>query len=107
MENGDIRDDQITASSEWSDLDRAASARLNLVASDETYGSWTAAKADLNQWLQVDFERSTVIKGISTQGRQDYGSLVKNYTISFSNDGKNFQNYEHGGITKVIVTRNG
>lgn len=96
MESREIRDDQITASSHYSS-NPPRSARLNA-------GAWSAKKLDLNQWLQVDFERSTIITGISTQGL-DYDGLgfdfVTDYTISFSNDEQNFHGYKPQGELKV------
>lgn len=101
MESNEIRDDQITASSEWRDHHRAANGRLNFMAEGRKRGAWSAATNDLNQWLQVDFQRSTIVTGISTQGRQDSNQFVKSYTISFSDDGKNFYCYKAGGMLKV------
>ena len=95
MESREIRDDQITASSQYSSKP-PSSARLNA-------GAWSAKTLDLNQWLQVDFERSTIITGISTQGL--YLGLgfefVTDYTISFSNDEQNFHGYKPRGVLKV------
>ena len=95
MESGEIRDDQITASSQESSYP-ALGARLNA-------RGWSAKTSDLNQWLQVDFERSTIITGISTQGL-DLGlgfEFVTDYTISFSNDEQNFHGYKPQGELKV------
>ena len=95
MESREIRDDQITASSQESSYP-ASSARLNA-------GAWMAMTSGLNQWLQVDFERSTIITGISTQGL-DMGlgfEYVTDYTISFSNGEQNFHGYKPQGELKV------
>ena len=101
MENCEISDDQITSSSDWSSKHRAVNGRLNFIAGDGRKGAWSSKIKDLNQWLQVDFQRSAIITGISTQGRQDYDHFVKNYTISFSDDGKHFNDYKTGGTLKV------
>jgi hypothetical protein len=99
MENGTIRDNQITASSEYGSFYSASNGRLN---NNGTIGVWSAKKNNGNQWLQVDFQRSTIITGISTQGRVSYHNQhVKNYTISFSVDGAKFHNYKLNGIHKV------
>ena len=93
MENGEISDDQITALSEHGDppSHRAPNARLNF---NKNSGAWSAKTNDLNQWLQVDFQRSTIITGISTQGRIQYTQFVKSYTVSFSDDESNFQSFK-------------
>ena len=101
MESKEIRDGQITASSQWRIGHGAANARLNFVSGPRRTGAWSAKTNDLNQWLQVNFKRSTIIEGISTQGRQDWDQFVKSYTTSFSQDGKNFYCYVTEGILKV------
>ena len=101
MENGKISDEQITSSSDWRDNHGPANGRLNFVASNGRTGSWSSGTNDVNQWLQVDFQRSTIITGISTQGRQDHYQFVKSYTISFSDDEKCFNEYKTGGTLKV------
>lgn len=57
MENGDILDGQITASSELTSNHAAHRGRLHLKKSQGQFGAWTAANDDLHQWLQVDTTR--------------------------------------------------
>ena len=97
MESREIHDDQITASSQYPSYP-PSSARLNLILEQ---GAWSARTEDLHQWLQVDFERSTIITGISTQGIHYGSEFVTNYTISFSNDEQNFYGYKPRGVLKV------
>jgi hypothetical protein len=101
MENGKIRDNQITASTQYNYGHRAANGRLNFRAGSGRTGAWSSRRNDRNQWLQVDFQRSTIITGISTQGRQEATQFIKSYTISFSDDGKSFRSYKPGGMLKV------
>ncbi len=101
MENGNIRDNQITASSRWNYGHRVQNGRLNFRAHSGRTGAWSSLRNDRNQWLQVDFQRTKIITGVSTQGRQDLTEIVKSYAISFSNDGKRFHSYERGGLVKV------
>ena len=101
MESNEIRDGQITASSQWRISHGAANGRLNFMSGPRRTGAWSAKTNDFNQWLQVDFKRSTIIEGISTQGRQDRDQFVKSYTISFSEDGKDFDCYVTKEVLKV------
>ena len=101
MENGAISGDQITATTIWNYRTRAGNGRLNLTAGSGRAGSWSSRVNDLNQWLQVDFQRSTIVTGISTQGRQDYPQFVRRYTISSSGDQNNFNRYKTREILKV------
>ncbi|XP_028412003.1 EGF-like repeat and discoidin I-like domain-containing protein 3 [Dendronephthya gigantea] len=100
MENGNINDNQITASNEHNINHRAANGRLNFTPRDGRTGAWSSGKQNLNQWLQVDFQRSTLVTAISTQGRSDKDQFVKNYTVSFSQDGHNFHDYTQKGANK-------
>ena len=67
MENGLIKDSQITASSEWDSRNAAIQARLN------KYAGWTAGYYGANQWIQVAFGSFTNLTSIATQGRYPYG----------------------------------
>ena len=104
MENGDIRDNQITASSQWDTHHGPANGRLNFTPYGGKKGGWSSSHNDPDQWLQVDFQRHTRVAGISTQGRSCYYCIqfVTRYTVSSSEDGKHFQNYTQGGKTKVL-----
>ena len=99
MENGEISDDQITALSEYSPNHRAPNARLNF---NKNSGAWSAKTNDQNQWLQADFQRSTIITGISTQGRIRFAQFVKSYTVSFSDDERNFQSFKTGDMNLKV-----
>ena len=102
MENHNISDDQITASSRLHFKNSATNGRLNFKPYDNTVGgAWSSQTNDLNQWLRVDFQRSTIITRISTQGRYDRDQFVKNYKISFGDDGKQFHVYKVNKIVKV------
>ena len=104
MENGNIIDSQITASSQFDTRTDPTSARLNLKDSSLKEGAWSARKNDVNQWIQVDFEKQTTVTNILTQGRNNniYYQWVKSYTVYYSNNGIDFTPYEEGGQVKVI-----
>lgn len=103
MENGEILDSQITASSQWDVNHGPANARLNFKATGRRTGAWSSRRNDLNQWLQVDFENQATITQISTQGRGSCrcSQWVTSYAISYSNDGIFFQAYQQNGQIKV------
>uniref|UniRef100_A0A8C5CSN6 ferroxidase n=1 Tax=Gadus morhua TaxID=8049 RepID=A0A8C5CSN6_GADMO len=90
MEDGLIKDHQITASS------RATSwfggpwnpslARLNLQG---TVNAWQALNADMNQWLQIELTEVKKITGIITQGAKSMGKemYIVSFTLEYSEDG--------------------
>ena len=94
MENGDIFDRQITASSQLDANHAAIQGRLNLKATGNKAQSWSAISNDLSQWLQVDLgSANTKVTGVATQGRNDPPQWVTKYKLHYSNDGVNFHYY--------------
>ena len=89
MQNGQIPDSAITASSSYNAISYAPYVgRLHfLSAGSGKCGSWTAGVKNVNQWFRVDMGSWTKISAVSTQGRQDGNQWVKSYSLSFSYDG--------------------
>lgn len=102
MENGQIRDSQITASLS---SNTAAMGRLNLKAGGGKVGAWVPSSNRLYiQWLQVDLDRYTVVTGIATQGRNDANQWVTSYILQYSEDGVTFVNYKEQGESSAKVS---
>ena len=106
MENGNITDTQITASSEWrptGDYLHAYRGRLHLKAAGVMKGAWAGGRLDNYQWLQVDLRSYNArVTGVATQGRQDAKQWVKKYKLQFSlfNEPGSFQTYKEKGQKK-------
>ena len=101
MENKNIPDAQITASSEYNNRTRSYYGRLNLEAEGGNAGAWSAKYDNYNQWLQVDLGEKTQVTGIKTQGQErDTCQWVKSYTISYSNDGIAFTAYKQNVVCR-------
>lgn len=104
MENGEISDRQITASSQLDASHAATQGRLNLKATGNKAGSWSALGNDPSQWLQVDLGCSnTKVTRVATQGRNDPPQWVTKYKLQFSNDGVKFHYYTDPGQTENKV----
>ena len=102
MENNEILDSQITASTDYGHKSAARFARLNLkVKLGVHHGCWIREENDINPWLQVDFVKYAKIIAIEMQGRPDVNRWIKTYTVSYSRDEQNFQVYEEFGVQKV------
>ena len=71
MEDGQIKDSQINASSAYSDAHAAVFSRLNCTPTSGTYGAWCALRNRPNEWIQISFGGPHRITGVVTQGRQD------------------------------------
>ena len=106
MENGDIPDAKITASSEYSDKHSTDRARLHLQKTRDYNGGWSSLTNDANQWLQVDLgTQYTRVTRVATQGRNKFWSeqWVTKYKLQYSNDELTFQYYREQGQTTYKV----
>ena len=102
MENNEISDGQIRASSSWDGNSVASRGRLSIKASGALRGSWTASARNPHQWLQIDLGANNAkVTGVATQGRQDADQWVTSYKLQYGNDGLNFQYYKDQGADKV------
>ena len=108
MQNGQIPDSAITASSSANAVSHAPSiGRLHFLSSGSgKYGSWAAGANNVNQWFQVDFGGWTKITAVATQGRQDGNQWVKSYSLQFSYDGVFWEtvNNEHDSKQVIMVS---
>ena len=99
MENKQISDAQISASSKSDDNSSPSKARLHLKEEQNLPGAggWRAIKNDLHQWLQVHLGGYTTVTRVATQGRTGSNEWVTKYKLQCSDEGMNFQFYkEHG-----------
>lgn len=118
MENGRIKDSQITASSTFStdpDADYFPHyARLNLqsniAAGGRIVGGWAPDPAveDISKSvIQVDLGSTMVVTMVATQGRAEttYNQFTSSYVLSYSVDRKDWKNYL-GNCVKVRLLIN-
>ena len=106
MENREISDRQISASSHFSPRNAAHRGRLHLQVTDKLKGAWSATRSDKDPWLQVDLiTHNAHVTGVATQGRHSayYNQWVTKYNLQYSNDGVKFQYYKEQGQAKDKV----
>ena len=101
LENNEITESSITASSSYSYDYRASQGRLY------RQGSWRADTNDAEQWFQVDFVNWTRVTGVAIQGSIYSGWYrrlwVTKFQLVYSHDGVFFSDYrEDGDNTKVL-----
>ena len=106
MENGEISDEQITASTQWDDNHAPILGRLHFPEAGGRAGGWAAGIRDANQWLQVDLKNKyTNVTGVATQGRNAHHEWVTKYNLQYSDDGVNFSFYMEQGYNSTKVKR--
>ncbi|XP_027020202.2 neuropilin-2b isoform X1 [Tachysurus fulvidraco] len=102
MESGRIADDQITASSSFSDgLWSPRQARLNY-----DNNAWTPSEDSNKEYIQVDLHFLKVLAGIATQGAISKETQKPYYVTSFklelSTNGEDWMVYRHGKNHKTF-----
>ena len=102
MEDGRIRDNRITASSQWDFHHGPGNARLYRPEIPPTTGAWSAKTNDLNQWIQAHLGGLKRVSGVATQGRNGkYKQWVTKFTVQYSENGKIWSNVEDVNGQKV------
>ncbi|TFJ97096.1 Coagulation factor V [Platysternon megacephalum] len=95
MENGEIKNAQITASSykkSWYNSWAPSLARLN---QQGRINAWQAKSNNNQQWLQIDLLKAKKITAITTQGCKSLSTeqFVKTYAILYSDEGTEWKPY--------------
>ena len=103
VEDGAILDTQISASSQLDNTHSAKQARLHSKADGSKWGSWSALRNDLNQWLQVDLGSYTRVTRVATQGRNAFNEWVTKYRLQYSDDGATFDLYKEAANSSAKV----
>ncbi|XP_028517880.1 lactadherin-like [Exaiptasia diaphana] len=102
MQDGRIRDSQISASSSYRYDHVPQNGRLH---SSVGQGIWAPASLSLPQYLQIDIVKSHIISLVATQGRENLVSQwVTKYYLMFSQDALEWEAYKYGGSLKVWTT---
>ena len=105
MENGEIEDDKISASSEYNANHGPDRSRLNIQINGDKIEPGQLKQVMPTQWLQIDLGgQYTKVTRVATQGRNSYEQWVKSYKLQYGHDRVNFQYYRGEGETtdKVI-----
>lgn len=98
MQNGEIPDSDITASTERT---KGFHGRLHLLYTTWKSGGWEARKNDDNQFLQVYFGDLRKVTRVAIQGRQEKDQWVKSFVLSYGYDSVIFEDYKEDGLKKV------
>ena len=101
MENKEIPNRAVTASSYHGPGHEPRQARLNNNQKSGGTGSWSTLPNTIGQYLQIDLGKKRVISKIATQGRPSMDQWVKSYKLIFSIDGAKWNEYRNNGVVKV------
>ena len=107
MENREIPNEAVSASSFWKYDHEPWQARLNNTEKSGSTGSWSALQNAIGQYLQIDLGKERVVNKIATQGRPStvHFQWVKSYKLLFSSDGAKWNEYQNDGVVKVNAVK--
>ena len=104
MENHDIPDSKITASSQRNSNHAGHQARLHHAGAAGESGSWSPRTNTANQWLQIDLgSQKNKLTAIASQGGANYDEWVTEYKLQYSNNSVDFQYYKEPGQVEAKV----
>ena len=104
LENRNIPDSAITASTFANSYYRPDQGRLQHQYESGGYGSWVPATSNDQQWFQVNFGDWRKVTRVAIQGRLNAGHWVTKFQLAYSYDGVFFMDYiEDGGQAKVLT----
>ena len=78
MENNEIPNGAVTASSFYAITNEPWQARLNNIQTSGSTGSWSTGSNAIGQYLQIDLGKERVVNKIATQGRPPTVHLISN-----------------------------
>ena len=102
LENGNIPDSAIIASSFYNSYYRPDQGRLQAQYESGGYGSWLAATSNNQQWFQVDFGNWTKVTKVAIQGRLNAAQWVTKFKLAYGYDGLFFKDYKEDGDTAKV-----
>ena len=107
MENKEIPNGAVTASSSFGYAHEPWQARLNNIARSGSVGAWSTGSNAIGQYLQIDLGKERVVNKIATQGRPSavLFQWVTSYKLLFSSDGANWNEYQNDGVVKVSAVK--
>ena len=107
MENREIPNEAVKASSSWGSGSQPWQARLNNIEKSGSDGVWCTLQNAIGHYLQIDLGKERVVNKIATQGRPStiYIHWVISYKLLFSSDEANWNEYQNKGVVKVNAVK--
>ena len=105
MQNKQISDAAITASSEDNSETKAYYGRLHFLRGSGRAGGWAAKSNENDQFLQVNFDGWRKVTRVAIQGREDKDQWVKEFSLSYGYDSVFFQDYTEDEVKKVCPAK--
>ena len=98
LENGQIPNAAIVASSQYNAYYGPERARLRKVTAGSFIGGWSPKASNTGEWIQFDFGENTKVTRIAIQGRDNADWWTTSFTMSSKLNGGSFESYNNGQV---------
>lgn len=103
LENSQIPDSAIVASSKYNQNYGPERARLRKVTQGSLIGGWSPKSSNQGEWIQFDLGKNTKVTRIATQGRDNANWWTTSYSLSYRVDGGSYQPYGQVGRIRFLM----
>ena len=98
LENGQIPDKDIVASSQYNQYYGPERARLRKVSGGNFIGGWSPKSSNQGQWIYFDLGKNTKVTRMALQGRDNANWWTTSYSLSYRVDGGSYESYQNDQV---------
>ncbi|XP_029202215.2 uncharacterized protein LOC114966489 [Acropora millepora] len=98
LENGQIPDKDIVASSQYNQYYGPERARLRKVSGGNFVGGWSPKSSNKGEWIYFDLGKNTKVTRMALQGRDNANWWTTSYSLSYRVDGGSYESYQNDQI---------
>ena len=103
LENGQIPDSAIVASSQHNQYYGPERARLRKVTRGSYIGGWSPKSSNQDEWIQFDLGKNTKMTGMAIQGSDNGNWWTTSYSLSHRVDGGSYEPYNNGQVRALLI----
>lgn len=98
LENGQIPDSAMVASSQYNQYYGPERARLRKLTQGSYVGGWSPKSSNHGEWIQFDLGKNTKVTRMAIQGRENVNWWTTSYSLSYRVDGGSYEIYNNGQV---------
>lgn len=98
LENGQIPDSAMVASSQYNQYYGPERARLRKLTQGSYVAGWSPKSSNQGEWIQFDLGKNTKVTRMAIQGRENANWWTTSYSLSYRVDGGSYEIYNNGQV---------
>ena len=103
LENGQIPDGAIVASSQYNQYYGPERARLRKVTQGSYIGGWAPKSSNKGEWIQFDLGKNTKVTRMAIQGRDNGNWWTTSYSLSYRVDEGSYEPYNNRQVRALLI----